>query len=375
MAGEGSGQADHLIDQLVRDARRFDFNQAVRLTYRLAALTGAQGAPLPGRLASAAAPADEPVRFHCHPASRFPTASLHEVRRNTGPSGNRGETARADQAAPVPLRLDMTVLFAGLTGPNGALPRHYTTLLVEQRRENNLALEQFQDLFNHRLISLFYRAWEKHRFPIAIEQTRLARGNQTDPFTRCLLALVGVSLDRQRDRMSVDDRSLLFFAGHYSRKVPTACGIRDTLAEYFQTAVRIEQFVGEWLGLDRADRSCFGTAERPLGQNMQLGINTVVGDRIWYSQNRFRIHLGPLKYEQYRRFLPDQSAMRELCELVRMHVGPAMEFDVVPALLGSEVPPCQLGGDDAPRLGWTSFLTTVPYESEFNQARFERPDL
>ena len=42
------------------------------------------------------------------------------------------------------------------------MPRHYTELLLQRIREKDFSLRDFLDLFNHRLTSLFYRAWEKY---------------------------------------------------------------------------------------------------------------------------------------------------------------------------------------------------------------------
>ncbi|XAL98968.1 type VI secretion system baseplate subunit TssG [Phycisphaeraceae bacterium D3-23] len=364
MASQGSGHPDHLIDRLVADGRRYDFNQAVRLIYRLAHTQPEPATLRRGELGTASPPADEPVRFATRNASGFPASAIHHIR-----------PRKADDASATPTGFDITVQFAGLTGPNGVLPRHFTSLLIAQSRANNFSLERFQNLFNHRLISLFHRAWEKHQFPIAIEQTAV-RGDKTlDPFTRCLFALMGMGHEQTRKRMSIDDRSLLFFAGHYARRVPTAAGIRDTVAEYFGVAVRIEQFVGQWLEIEPDDRSQMGTALRPDGLNMALGINAVLGDRIWYAQAKFRLHLGPLGFADYCSFLPDQRGLRRLSELVRMHVGPQFEFDVVPILKAQEVPPCELGADPAPRLGWTTFLTTQTPASDFAGARFEHAEV
>lgn len=363
MASPGSGHTDHLIDQLVDDGSRFDFNQAVRLIYRIAH-THPDAALRRGRLGTNTPPGDEPVRFTTRNTSGFPASAVHHIQPRT-PSGDAG-TAEG---------FDITVQFAGLTGPNGVLPRHYTSMLIAQSRANNFSLERFQNLFNHRLISLFHRAWEKHQFPITVEDAAVRGDQELDAFTRCLFALTGLGLEPTRKRMSIDDRSLLFFAGHYARRVPTAAAIRDTVAEYFGVVVRVEQYVGQWLDIEPEDRSCFGTAQRPGGLNMSLGVNAVLGDRIWYAQARFRLHLGPLGFREYCRFLPDQRGLRRLAELVRMHVGPQFEFDVVPILKAQEVPACELGADPAPRLGWTTFLTTQTPETDFAEARFEHAEV
>ena len=65
----------------------------------------------------------------------------------------------------------MTVAFLGLTGPLGraAAPLHRAAPGAAPRTGDR-ALAAFLDLFNHRLISLFYRAWEKYRFAVAYER-------------------------------------------------------------------------------------------------------------------------------------------------------------------------------------------------------------
>ncbi len=48
----------------------------------------------------------------------------------------------------------------GLFGPNGPLPLHLTEYARERRRHHSdNTLSAFADLFHHRLILLFYRAW------------------------------------------------------------------------------------------------------------------------------------------------------------------------------------------------------------------------
>jgi type VI secretion system protein ImpH len=98
----------------------------------------------------------------------------------------------------------MVINFIGLTGPSAVLPTPYTELLLERVRYKDTALRDFLDLFNHRMASLFYRAWERSRFPVAYE-----RGGD-NPFTQYLLDLVGMGTRGLRDRLAILDEGLLF---------------------------------------------------------------------------------------------------------------------------------------------------------------------
>ena len=83
----------------------------------------------------------------------------------------------------------------GLTGPSGVLPRHYSELLYKIQRDakglEKHALRDWLDCFNHRLVSLFYRAWEKYRFTIPFERGEY-NGPEPDPFTNSLYCLIGL---------------------------------------------------------------------------------------------------------------------------------------------------------------------------------------
>ena len=56
--------------------------------------------------------------------------------------------------------------------------------------------------------------------------------------------------------------------------------------------------------------------------------------------------------------MPDGDGFARLSALVRSYVGPGLDVDVQFLLAASEVPLCHLrsAGDDAPHLGWNSWL-------------------
>lgn len=354
--------------RLYDEAFVFDFFQAVRLMQRLA--------PERAPVGLAGPPSREVVRFRALPSLTFPASSLYEITKP--PAG-----------ATVP---GMIVTFFGLTGPSGVLPRHYTDLIMrldrERKGEERRALREWLDLFNHRLISLFYRAWEKYRFWIAYERGEPTR-DDPDTFTRALHSVVGlgtgglrnrlrvsaVELGRERERLlaGVEDLTLLHYAGLLAQRKRNASGLEALLADYFGVPVRVRQFVGQWLQLEPSSQSRLGTADG----NCSLGEDTVAGERVHDCQGKVRIRLGPLGYSRFVEFLPDRSLTPEnkafflLVHLVRLYVGAEFDFDVQPVLCADAIPECQLADEaPGPLLGWNTWLTSQQPADDAEDALF-----
>ncbi|HEX8089073.1 MAG TPA: type VI secretion system baseplate subunit TssG, partial [Blastocatellia bacterium] len=177
MVTQGGRTDTPLIKTLFDEAYRFDFFQAVRLLER----TYPQRQPL-GRNGH---PSREVVRFRTRVSLDFPPSQIHQI---------NGTIAGDDNQPP-----EMMVAFMGLTGPLGVLPHPYTELLLERVRYQDNALWEFLDLFNHRMISLFYTAWEKYRFPIAYERAG------PDRFTEYLFDIIGLGTAGLRGRLGMQD--------------------------------------------------------------------------------------------------------------------------------------------------------------------------
>src|SRR5438132_4249745 len=176
--------AGSVAARLFAEPYAFDFFQAVRLLERVFA----ERRPV-GR---AGLPRAEAVRFRAHLSLSFPPSSIYDL-----------ETP-ADPDKPSL----MTVAFMGLYGPSGILPRHYTERLLYQHFHESSsntekhALRDWFDLFNHRLISMHFRAWEKYRCTIPFERGE-CRGRDPDAFTRCLFSLIGLGEPSLRHRLRV----------------------------------------------------------------------------------------------------------------------------------------------------------------------------
>jgi type VI secretion system protein ImpH len=253
-----------------------------------------------------------------------------------------------------------------LTGPLGVLPRHYTELLIERTRRKDTTLRDFLDLFNHRLISLFYRAWEKYRFPIGYERA-VAQQHGYDDFSLNIFDLIGMGTKGMRGRLEVGDEALLFYAGLLGQRPHSASALTGILHDFFAIPVEVRQFIGQWLYLSKENRTSLGGEV-----NNGLGVNAIAGSRVWDQQARFRLCLGPLTFREFHRFLPASPTFRLLVQFARYIAGQEFDFDVQLILKAEEVPRSQLGaaGERAPRLGWTTWLKTKDFTHDAEDAVF-----
>ncbi len=362
MAASSGRNGAPLRQQLLEEAHQFDFFQAVRLLERFAHADGQRGAGPAEPVGYDYDPKKEAVRFRAFPSHRFPAGEIREIK----PRPAAGEDSG-------PRGMDMTVAFMGLTGPCGVLPAHYTSLLIERIREKDFALRDFLDLFHHRAISLFYRAWEKYRFYAAYERAEIAEGPEgADLLTASLLSLVGLGTGGLRNRMAFDDQAFLFYGGHFSRRVPAAVSLEQIVGDDLGLPASVRQFLGRWLYLDREDQSAMPSPELPGGLNNQLGASVLLGERVWDAEGKFRVRLGPMTRDRFRQFVPDGPLLRPLSQMIRSYVGPQFDFDVQPVLAGEEVPWCVLGSTDAdaPRLGWNIWIRSRPFERDVSDAVF-----
>ncbi len=324
-----------LNKKLLEEPYSFEFFQAVRILEKLKPARRAVG--------GSALPADEVVRFRSRIGLDFPSSEIHEINEVEGTDGE-------------PDRTEMLVNFMGLVGVSGVLPTHYTELVLDRIRHRDTAMWSFLDIFTHRAVSLFYRAWAKYRFPVAYE-----RGD--DGFTSYLFDFAGLGTKGLRGRLDLEDESLLPYSGLIAQKPHTANALENILSDHFQTRAKVEQFFGQWLRLGSEDISKLGS------ENSHLGRNAIIGTRVWDQQSKMRIRLGPLDFKRFQAFLPNGSANASLQSIVKFFIGLEFDFDLQLILTAKAVPATILTTRAVrkPTLGWTTYLKTTPFSADDGQ--------
>jgi type VI secretion system protein ImpH len=345
MASYGWRQSRSVEDGLFAEGHRFDFMQAVHL---LEMMYPDRTAPAEGVDALR-----EVVRFRHEVRLDFPASDV--------------ELIQAPDGAEPP---SMTVNLLGLAGLTGPLPPAVTELVMERRFRKDFALRDFLDIFNHRLISLFYRARKKYRPSLdprmPIRTPEVPRGPELPEdgrMARVLFSFLGLGTPHLRGRMQLPDRALLPYAGLFIDQFRSTEALARILRDYFDAGVEISEFHGKWHNLEADDVTRIG---RRRGQNRRLGRDAVLGTRVWNVAASFEVRVGPLTYAQFLSFLPTGRAFRPLIAAVRFFVSEELDFTIRLMLKAADVPRMRLGHVF---LGWTTWLRSTAVAASDAQVR------
>ena len=264
------------------------------------------------------------------------------------------------------------VRFFGLLGPQGPMPLHFTEYVRERLRfRGDATLARFLDVFHHRLLALFYRAWAQAQPTVHHDRPG------SDRFGAWLGASFGAQ-DAGPAARALPEEARLFQAGLLGSRSRHAEGLVKLLRQYFRVPVRIEQHVPQWLVLQDDDRSRLGfSRSRPERRDAvapQLGVSATSGSKCRDRQYKFRVALGPLTLARYHDFLPGGRAWSRLREWVQHYAGLDLRWDVELTLAADQVPEPRLGR--AVRLGVSAWIGR-PDEAQRSRDRNDlrlRPD-
>jgi type VI secretion system protein ImpH len=305
-----------------RAPQQFDFFQVLR---RLEALY--RDRPERPRFGAALRPREEPIRLAHEPSLAFAPAALAALR-----PGRAG-------APPT-----LSVNFFGLLGPNGPLPLHLTEYARDrQRNAEDPTMARFLDLFHHRMLMFFYRAWAGGQPTVNHDDP------DTDRYQLYVGALAGLGLAALRGRDAFPDAAKLFYVGRLAAQTRNAEGLGAMIGEFFAMPARIQPFLGDWQDLPVEHRWRLGGASG----GGRLGISTTLGAHAWSCQQKFRVLLGPLNRAQFQRMLPGGPGLKKLRALVGNYVGDELRWDVRLTLEDRVEEPWRLGRS---RLTWTAWL-------------------
>ncbi len=328
MANQIRASSHSLTEQLYDNPETFNFFQALRLVE-------CSRPELP-RIGTSRGVAADPLRFSQFLSMAFASSTLAQ-----------GQSPTA--------RRKLAIRFTGLTGPHGPLPIRLTEFLWNRLKGNydidlrgtkadtsekygytspkdSSALD-FLDIFHHRIISLFYRAWSVCQKTVDLDR------EDGQSFSHWIASLAGLGLPECDGMDSLPTEHRLPFTGHLGCQTRHTDGLKSMLSAYFRTPVKIENCVGQWvhlpddqtwkLGLDPATGS--------------LGKTCIVGAKIWDCQLKFRAILGPVSFSVFQTFLKGAQGHSRIHDSINFYVRQELYWEAVIVLRKEEIPATVLG--------------------------------
>lgn len=337
MVAEGGEQDDRLagdpMAEALATARRSRQGDFFALVAFLERLTGA------GVRVGGDGPAHaEPIRFRHDASLAFSTADVSDIQLGQEVDGRRP--------------LEVTTTFLGLTGAATPSTADFAAELASDAGDDAVS-EDLLAVLHHRVLSLFYRSVSRYHYP------RELTSDLEDPWSKRILALAGVDTFDGSNEPRLPRWRLLRLAALLVRPDSSAWALETALEDVLEeklagtgAGVTIEQFVGDWVPIPAVQQTRLGV------DNSSLGLDAVIGQRAFDRTGKFRILIGPLTHDNYRRFQQDPEIARAIAATVDLICHEPLEYDIglvvppdaVAALRLSAAPP------DATKLGIDTFL-------------------
>jgi len=256
----------------------------------------------------------------------------------------------------------IAVNFFGLFGTHGPLPPHVTEYVLERElHHHDSTITAFFNIFHHRLLSFFYRAWACNQKAVDLDRPKDQR------FPAYIGSFFGIGMETLQEQDAVPDSAKLFFSGRLACQTRNAEGLEAILRDFFAVPVQVQPFAGRWLELP-GDSIC-RLSESP--RSGTLGLNIILGERFWDCQLSFRLRFGPMSLADFERMLPHGKSFERVRCWILNYCGQHFFWDLQLVLRAEEVPQIRLG--EFGRLGWTTWLKTKPFTSDADQLILNPP--
>jgi type VI secretion system protein ImpH len=326
MASSQRKPDDALRELLAAQGEKFNFFQAVQLLLRLS--------PDSVPVCELGPPQDEALRFVHDPQLIFHSSDITDIKPRVIRDGHAFAQVQST--------------FLGLFGTASPLASFISEDVIAAEQNDQKSLKAFYDIFHHRLISLFYRAWKKYRFAVGF------RSDGTDAFTRRALVFVGVDANGAMPRQGLPAIELLGLASLLAHRTRSARTLQIILQRLIPgTPVSIKQFVLRRVKLDHDQRVHLGVQNTTIGENFTIGRSVI--DR----SGRFRVAVGPVDYDVFEALMPGGRYHTTLRKIVEQFSRGVLESELELKVKEDAAPRFQLGNPRGAILGTTTTIAAA----------------
>jgi type VI secretion system protein ImpH len=245
--------------------------------------------------------------------------------------------------------------FFGIAGVQGPLALIYTERIFKSSRAGNAAFASFLDIFNNRLISLFYKTssclpglavHEPHKSDIG--QLLQAFGGmlcETD-------VAPPIKSQNEHDRW-LYGLYLITYKSMFWQRVRSTQNLKQILQDFLRCKVEISEFCGAYFRLPPEDTTIIGAH---AGNLVTLGQDTAIGNLVWRQNVSIKITIFAMNMNKYQEFNPHKNGeqLRHLRNLCEMYVPTLIKWQYVVVLNDENKLGIILGGRQ--NLGFDTWL-------------------
>ncbi|MDR3285163.1 MAG: type VI secretion system baseplate subunit TssG [Holosporales bacterium] len=205
------------------------------------------------------------------------------------------------------------VNFTGIAGIQGPLALIYTEKVFRETRAGKKIFARFLDIFNHRIISLFYEA------PKSIP------GYSDEPPQKSIIggllkAFGGIDQSEENEESWNDyTKYLITYKSMFWQRVRSTINLKQMLQNFLNTKIHISEFVGNFFNISDKEVTKIG---RLNGNLITLGRDSVLGDRVWRQNTRINITVLEVDFKTYETFNPYKNGknLEHLLQICKSYI-------------------------------------------------------
>jgi type VI secretion system ImpH/TssG family protein len=210
-----------------------------------------------------------------------------------------------------------------IAGYEGILPDCYMQEFWLHGSTHRKAVTDFFDIFNSIILELRYTFMKRHHVQ------SLSCSSKDAVVGKIVSSLAGFEFEYKGNNESSAVPTIPFqfrmaSQNLFWQRTRTCDGMRTLLSDFFGVSVKIKQFAGGFVEVDKSQQFAIGVRKHRYNS---LGENCFLGNKMWDQTNGICMEIGPLDFQTYIKFLPKQSRgdrqfspLEKMKEMVRMYV-------------------------------------------------------
>ncbi|WP_028299916.1 type VI secretion system baseplate subunit TssG [Oceanospirillum beijerinckii] len=199
-----------------------------------------------------------------------------------------------------------------LSGVKGVLPAYFHEELLSSLHDEDRALDEFLNIFNHRYFQLLHQAIEKGHLQLREEQE-----SQSGRLTRLAQRRILACLSDTDTLATRSEQSYLPYTLQLGMKVRSLTGLRRLLTGYFELLIHVEAAPQSIYRLPAGSATRLG---QQLGQNQKLGQGSVLGRTATLCWQCIEIRVEPRNQQEYFRLQSDEHFSSRLRDLAHIYL-------------------------------------------------------